>query len=167
MSAEERLFADLGRLGITHQLVEHQAVFTVEESSAIDRDMPGLHTKNLFLKDKKRQYWLLTVPNDIAVDLKALPAAIGCARVSFGNADDMLALLGLKPGSVTPLGAMNDSESRVRVVLDKSLTGPEQVNVHPLRNTATIGMSGVDLVRLLNEWEHEPVVVKIPVKEEA
>jgi len=167
MKPEDRLIADLERLGISYQIVEHEAVFTVEESSAIDRDMPGLHTKNLFLKDKKKKYWLLIVPNDIAVDLKALPTAIGCARVSFGNVDDMMALLGLKPGSVTPLGAMNDSKGRVTVVLDESLTGSEQINVHPLRNTATIGMDGTDLVRLLKSWDHDPVVVKIPVKEEA
>ena len=99
---EDRLYADLAALGIDWHLAEHEAVFTVEESAKLDRDLPGAHTKNLFLKDGAGQFWLVTVPSHIRVDLKQLPAAIGSKRLSFGKAEDMVRLLGVTPGSVTP-----------------------------------------------------------------
>jgi len=159
---EARLLADLAGLGIAFDIVEHIAVFTVEESRAIDRDIPGAHTKNLFLKDAAGQFWLVTVPAEMRVDLKALPAAIGAKRVSFGKGDDMERLIGVTPGSVTPLGAIADEGGAVRVVLDASLAAARRVNCHPLRNTATLGLSGADLVRALAHWGHDPLVVAVP-----
>lgn len=163
MDNEDRLFADLNALGIAHVVVEHQAVFTVDESSKIDRDMPGAHTKNLFLKDASGQFWLVTVSAQARVDLKALPVAIGSKRVSFGKADDMMALLGISPGSVTPLAAINDAAGKVKVVLAADLAAQDRINVHPLRNTATIGLSSADLIRLLTHWDHTPHIAEIPV----
>jgi Ala-tRNA(Pro) deacylase len=160
---EVRLYADLATLGIAHLVVEHDAVFTVEESSKLDREMPGAHTKNLFLKDAGGQFWLVTVPAHARVDLKALPAAIGSKRVSFGKAEDMAALLGVSPGSVTPLAAINDTAGLVRVVLAAELATQDRVNVHPLRNTATMGLSAVDLIRALTHWGHAPLIAPIPV----
>ncbi len=163
MNAEGRLFADLSALGIAHVVLEHQAVFTVEESSQIDRDMPGAHTKNLFLKDAAGQFWLCTVSAHDRVDLKALPSAIGSKRVSFGKADDMVALLGITPGAVTPLAAMNDAEGKVKIVLAADLAVQDRINIHPLRNTATLGLAFADLIRLLTHWDHAPHIVEIPV----
>lgn len=159
---EARLLADLEGLGIAFDIVEHIAVFTVEESRAVDHDIPGAHTKNLFLKDAGGQFWLVTVPADMRVDLKALPAAIGAKRVSFGKGEDMERLIGVSPGSVTPFGAIADESGAVRVVLDASLAAAPRVNCHPLRNTATLGLSGADLVRALAHWGHEPLVVAVP-----
>ena len=159
---EAQLFSDIAQLGIAFELVEHAAVFTVEESSKLDRDIPGAHTKNLFLKDAGGRFWLVTVPAAMRVDLKKLPQAIGSKRVSFGKADDMVRLLGISPGSVTPLAAIADDVSAVRVVLDAKLAASERINVHPLRNTATLGLSPSNLIQLLNHWGHEPVIATIP-----
>ena len=159
---ETQLFADIAQLGIAFELVEHEAVFTVEESSKLDRDIPGAHTKNLFLKDAGGQFWLVTVPADMRVDLKKLPQAIGCKRVSFGKAEDMMRLLGVSPGSVTPLAAIHDDDSHVTIVIDAGLAASDQINVHPLRNTATLGLSANDLLQLLKHWRHVPVVADIP-----
>lgn len=160
--SEAALYADLQSLGIAWTALEHEAVFTVEESEAIHGQMPGAHTKNLFLKDSGGAFYLVTVDHAIRVDLKALAPVIGAKKLSFGKAEDLLELLGLTPGSVTPLAAINDTGARVKVVLDERLAAANTVNVHPLRNTATIGLSGADLVRALAHWGHAPQVAAIP-----
>jgi Ala-tRNA(Pro) deacylase len=160
--SESRLYADLSLLEIEYELVEHEAVFTVEQSSKLDREIPGAHTKNLFLKDAAGQYWLVTVPAHMRVDLKQLPDAIGSKRVGFGKAEDMQRLLDIRPGSVTPLAAINDDQGAVAVVIDERLIEAERINVHPLRNTATISLSPQKLVKLLEHWQHMPLKVCIP-----
>ena len=156
------MFSDIAELGIAFELVEHAAVFTVEESSQLDRDIPGSHTKNLFLKDAGGQFWLVTVPAEMRVDLKKLPQAIGCKRVSFGKAEEMVRLLSISPGSVTPLAAIADDARSVTIVLDAGLAAAHRINVHPLRNTATLGLSPSNLIQLLKHWGHEPVIATIP-----
>ncbi len=162
MDAEQLLFERLKQLGIAWQLHEHDAVFTVEESVRLHESIAGAHTKNLFLKDAGGQFWLVTVPHDARVDLKALPAAIGSKKVSFGKPDDMERLLAVTPGSVTPLAAMNDVSGEVHVVLDSRLASEEWVHVHPLRNTATLGLSGPDLLRFLASFDHDAAVLLVP-----
>jgi Ala-tRNA(Pro) deacylase len=163
---EDRLYADLDGLEIPYHVTEHEAVFTVEQSQRIDRDLAGSHTKNLFLKDAAGQFWLVTVPAQARVDLKALPAAIGSKRVSFGQAQDMERLLGVTPGSVTPLAAINDISRSVIVVLDSVLADDGgKINVHPLRNTATITLAKSDLIRALCHWDHPPRIAIIPTLE--
>jgi Ala-tRNA(Pro) deacylase len=160
--SESRLFADIAALGIDYALIEHEAVFTVEESSKLDRDIPGAHTKNLFLRDAGGKYWLVTVPAHMRVDLKQLQHALGCKRVSFGKADDMVRLLGIAPGSVTPLAVINDAMGEVAVVLHAGLLDAGPINVHPLRNSATLGLAVHDLLRLLQHWNHKAVIAEIP-----
>jgi Ala-tRNA(Pro) deacylase len=162
LDAESQLYDDLRLLGIDHVVEEHQAVFTVAESIALHDALPGTHSKNLFLKDSDGVYWLVTVPAEIRVDLKALPAAIGSKRLSFGKAEDLDRLLGLTPGSVTPLGAINDTAGEVTVVLDREVAEAETVWVHPLRNTASLGISGDGLIAALRHWEHDPLIVSVP-----
>ena len=162
---EEGLLADLAALAIPFTAYEHIAVFTVEESRKVDADIPGAHTKNLFLKDKAGDFWLVTVPAEARVDLKALPQAIGCKRVSLGKPEDLMRLLGLTPGSVTPLAMINAAPGSIAVVLDAGLAQAPRVNVHPLRNTATVGLSGAHILDLLAHWGHEPRVAEIPVQE--
>ena len=163
MRGEAGLLTDLDALGIPFAAYEHVAVFTVAESDEVNAAIPGAHTKNLFLKDNGGAYWLVTVPGEARVDLKALPAAIGSKRVSFGKADDMERLLGITPGSVTPLAAINAEPGAITVVLDASLADAGLVNVHPLRNTATLGLSGAAVLDLLRHWGHGPLVAAIPV----
>lgn len=160
---EAGLLADLTSLAVPYAQNEHPAVFTVAESRALDRGIPGEHTKNLFLKDTAGAFWLVTVPAEARVDLKTLPQAIGCKRVSFGKAEDMERLLAISPGSVTPLAAINAPPGSLTVVLDAGLAAAERVNVHPLRNTATVGLAGSDVLRLLQCWAHTPLVVEVPL----
>lgn len=157
--------ADLKTLAIPFAEHHHPAVFTVEESRAIDSAIPGAHTKNLFLEDAGGTFWLITVPAEMRVDLKALPGAIGSKRLSFAKPPDMQALLGITPGSVTPLAMINAGPGTVTAVLDESLAEAARVNVHPLRNTATFGLAGSDVLRLLRHWRHEPLAVSIPMRD--
>lgn len=165
--AETQLYADLAALGIPFTRMDHPAVFTVAESQELNAQLPGAHTKNLFLKDKKGQYWLVTVRAELRVNLKMLPAAIGCDRVSFGNADDMQRLLGVSPGSVTALAIRNDTDNLVRLVLDDFLLTADVVNCHPLRNDATLSLAPADLLRAVRHWNHEPIIAAIPISEPA
>ncbi|OZA93591.1 MAG: DNA-binding protein [Erythrobacter sp. 34-65-8] len=163
MRGEAGLLADLASLAVPFAAHEHEAVFTVEQSSRVDADIPGRHTKNLFLKDTGGAFWLVTVPAEARVDLKALPAAIGCKRVSFGKPDNMARLIGIAPGSVTPLAMINAAPGSVTVVIDAGLAAADRMNVHPLRNTGTLGLAGADVLRLLRHWGHAPVIAPIPV----
>ncbi|WP_432769741.1 MAG: prolyl-tRNA synthetase associated domain-containing protein [Sphingopyxis sp.] len=165
MRGEAGLRDDLRALSIRFAEHDHAAVFTVAESDAVHAAMPGAHTKNLFLKDKGGAFWLVTVPSDARVDLKRLPAAIGSKHVSFGKAADMERLLGITPGSVTPLAAINAVPGSITVVIDAALADAYLVNVHPLRNTATLGLAGGAILDLLRRWGHDPLIATIPVQE--
>ncbi|MCC6924224.1 prolyl-tRNA synthetase associated domain-containing protein [Novosphingobium sp.] len=164
MSAEHELLSALDSQGIAWTIHEHEAVFTVEASARLHEEISGAHTKNLFLKDAGGQFWVVSAPHDASIDLKALPDAIGCRKVSFGKGEAMEELLGVSPGSVTPLAAFNDKAGAVKVVIDQRLAEAGTVNVHPLRNTATLGLSGADLVRFLAAHGHEPQVVLLPAR---
>jgi Ala-tRNA(Pro) deacylase len=153
---------DLDALEISHQVFEHSAVFSVEESRLIKTNMDCLHTKNLFLKDTGGAFFLLTVPADARIDLKRVHPILSCRRLSFGKPEAMDYLIGVAPGSVTPLAMINAEPGTITLVLDKSLTGDELVGVHPLRNTATVTLSGFDILRLANHWGHEPQIAELP-----
>ena len=151
--------ADLAALGISFESHEHVAVFTVAESRAIDRDIPGAHTKNLFLKDKKGRLWLISAAQDTVIDLKRAHRTLGSDRLSFGNETIMWETLGVRPGSVTALGLINDPDRRVTFVLDKALWDADIVNFHPLTNTATTALEQADFRRFLTLVGREPIVV--------
>ena len=113
------------------------------------------------MKDEGGAFWLVTAPADAAIDVKALRHKIGSKRLSFGKPEAMAELLGIEPGSVTPLAVINDTGGKVTLVLDTALTSDTMVNVHPLRNTATIGLSGSDLVRVAVDLGHPPRIVDV------
>ena len=162
MASEPDLLAALDRAGIAWTCDEHEPVFTVEASARLHAEIPGMHTKNLFLKDGSGQFWVVSAPHDAAINLQALPAAIGSKKVSFGKAEDMERLIGISPGSVTPLAAINDTAGLVRFVIDQRLAEAARVNVHPLRNTATLGLAGPALLQFLADSGHQPVVALLP-----
>jgi Ala-tRNA(Pro) deacylase len=151
------LFAYLDRLGIAHRTVTHQALFTVEQSRALRGTIPGGHTKNLFLKDKKGALFLVTAPEDAVIELKSLHRRLQASgRFSFGSAELMRETLGIEPGAVTPFAAINDTGRRVQVVLDATLMQHETINCHPLTNTMTTSIARADLLRFLEETGHPP-----------
>src|SRR6186997_918562 len=123
------LFATFDRLGIKHSTVSHPPLFTVEQSQALRGRIPGAHTKNLFLKDKKSALYLVVAEEEAAIDLKGLHRLLGATgRFSFGSADLLAEVLGVQPGSVTPFGAMNDAAGRINVVLDTDLMRHDVIN---------------------------------------
>jgi len=153
----DELFAYLDTLGIAHKTVTHPAVFTVEEARALRGAVPGGHTKNLFLRDKKGAAYLVVAPEDAAIELRALHRLLGASgRFSFGSAELMGEVLGVAPGSVTPFAAINDKERRVTVVLDAALLAHETLNFHPLVNTATTTISRDGLLKFLAATGHTP-----------
>ena len=159
---DKDLFAFLDSLGIAHRTKEHEPVFTVAESVSLRDEIPGGHTKNLFIRDKKGRYFLLTVEENATVDLKTVHTLIGgSGRVSFGSAEKLMEYLGVVPGSVTAFGAINDTEHQVTFVLDADLMQEEIINCHPLRNSATTSISRDDLIRFMAATGHEPIVLKV------
>lgn len=157
------LFARLDSLGVAHETQHHPAVFTVEESKRLRGVLPGAHVKNLFVKDKKSRLFLISAVEDTRIDLKRAHELIGgSGRVSFGSAELLREALGVEPGSVTPFAAINDAAGRVTVVLDARLMEHDRINVHPLVNTMTTGVSREGLLAFLRSTGHEPVVVAFP-----
>ena len=150
------LFAYLTGLGIAHITVTHPPLFTVEQSQALRGTIPGGHTKNLFLKDKKDAVFLVVAPEEACVDLKTLHHRLGAARFSFGSADLMRELLGVEPGAVTAFGVINDTERRISVVIDAGLMENATINCHPLVNTMTTSIGRDDLVKFLSATGHVP-----------
>jgi Ala-tRNA(Pro) deacylase len=153
------LFAFLDRHQIAHSTLEHEAVFTVEEGPEMKARLPGGHTKNLFLKDAKGRLWLISALDDTQIDLKTIHKTIGAARLSFGNAELMFETLGVRPGSVTAFGLINDPDHRVTFVVDAALLAREPLNFHPLINTATTAVSKAGFLAFLKALGVEPLVV--------
>jgi Ala-tRNA(Pro) deacylase len=158
-AAPADLFAFLDRHGVAHRTVEHAAVFTVGEGDEIKADLPGGHSKNLFLKDAKGRLWLISALGESTIDLKRLPSVIGSARLSFGSAELMVQTLGVTPGSVTAFGLINDPAHAVTFVIDAALLACDPVNFHPLTNTATTAVSREGFFSFLAALGVEPVVV--------
>jgi len=165
---EQALLAFLDQLGIEHRTYHHTPVFTVEEARAArvsaEGGMPGAHTKNLFVRDKKKRRALVTIEENRKVDLSSLADAIGLSRLSFGSADSLKDYLGVLPGSVTPFGLFN---ARVAAggtpplvfAIDTTLLEAEIVNIHPLHNAATTALRPADLMHFVRACGYEPVLV--------
>ena len=160
-ATRDQLMARLAELAIATETAEHEAVFTVAESDRLHRELPGGHTKNLFLKDGKDKLWLVVAASHTPVDLKALPKAIGSARLSFGKPDLLMEVLGVAPGSVTALSLINDKARRVSVVVDERLMQYDSINCHPLVNTATTRIARDDLIAFMRACGHEPRVINL------
>ncbi|SDG34969.1 prolyl-tRNA synthetase associated domain-containing protein [Roseospirillum parvum] len=143
------LMGFLEALGIAGQTFTHPPVNTVEEALTHWAAIPGVHAKNLFLKDAGGQLWLVVVPFARRVDLKALPRQIGSKRLSFGRGTLLEEVLGVLPGSVTPLAMINDAEGRVKLVLDAWMMAQPRLAFHPLENTATVSLGNADFRRFL------------------
>jgi len=155
------LFARLEELGIVTATVEHEPIFTVEQSKALRERLPGAHTKNLFLADKDGMLVLVVAKDDTKVDLKGLARRLGAGRFSFGKAEQLEAVLGVPAGSVTPFALINPSTRDVVVVVDKALMDFAEVNCHPLQNTATTRLKTADLLRFIEACGHKPRILPL------
>jgi Ala-tRNA(Pro) deacylase len=159
---ERSLMERLEALGIETTTHRHPPVRTVEEAKALRGSLDGRHIKNLFLRDKKRTMWLLTVQEDREVDLKALRRQLGAkGNLSFGKAELLGEALGVEPGAVTPFAVMNDADGRVTMVLEGSVLDGGPINAHPLHNEATTSIEPADLMRFLEACDHAPLLLSL------
>jgi Ala-tRNA(Pro) deacylase len=161
-ASPEDLLAYLATLSIETETIDHPPLHTVEDSRALRGDIAGGHTKNLFVKDKKSNVFLLVLGEATVVDLKRVHERIGAqGRVSFGSADLLEEVWGVRPGAVTPFGAINDKGGTVRVVLDEAMMRHERLNFHPLVNTRTTELKSADLIKFLRATGHEPLIAAL------
>lgn len=154
MNSIEKLFDKLSHLKINYQLYEHEAFYTVEESSKLksDLNLKGAHTKNLFLRDKKRKIFLISCMDNTDVDLKNLKNIIPAqGNLSFGSPDLLNEKLGVKPGSVSPYALINNSEKDVNFYIDKNILNEKLCNFHPLINTKTIQLETIDFIKFIQD----------------
>lgn len=158
----EDLLAFLADLGIAVTTIRHPPLFTVADSQALRGEIDGGHTKNLFLKDKKDNYFLLTLEEDAEIDLKQIHHTIGAAsRVSFGKPDQLFAHLGITPGAVSAFAVLNDTQGAVKMIFDEKLLRHAVINAHPLTNEATTSIDRDDLLRFVAATGHVPLVLKL------
>ncbi len=162
------IYKSLDDIGIAYEEVSHEPLMTVGDSKHLRGKIDGLHVRNMFLRDKKKRYWLLVVEEDQAVNLKALKRHLQASgSLSFASAEDLWDILEVKPGSVTPLAVINDASKQVEVLLDSQLfvTG-ERINSHPLRNDRTIGIKSDDLLKFIKHYHKEPKFIDFAAVQE-
>ena len=159
---KQEVYDFLTSRGIEYEVTEHGAVFNMEEMSHVELPHPEADAKNLFVRDdKKRNYYLITVKGDKRVDLKKFREEHGTRSLSFASENDLMNLLGLIPGAVTPLGILNDSERKVKFFLDEELVNVGLIGVHPNDNTATVWLKTTELIDIITEHGNEVEAVRI------
>jgi len=148
--------------GIEYSSYNHPAVFTVEEANRLVPDLPGIHTKNLFLRDKKAaQFFLLVCGDDKQVDLKQLSAQIGVKNLSLASDERLQQNLGITPGAVSILALVNDSSGKVQLLIDEDVKKAAAITAHPLVNTATLVLEQAALQKFLEIIAHSVRVVTL------
>lgn len=160
-TSPDQLFAHLEGLGIRTKTVQHPPVFTVDEAKALRGDLPGAHIKNLFLRNKKGEMWLVVAEESRPIDLKALGERLGAGRLSFGSPERLMSYLGVVPGAVTPFALINDRQGQVRVAIDKEILGQNPVNCHPLANDMTTAIAPRDLLAFIESSGHKPMILDL------
>jgi Ala-tRNA(Pro) deacylase len=149
--------------GVEYEVTEHEAVYNMEELDAVDLPYPGDDAKNLFVRDdKKRNYYLITVRGDKRVDLKEFRKTYETRPLRFASEDDLMAIMKLIAGAVTPLGLLNDDECKVQLYIDEDfLAGEGRIGVHPNDNTATVWLQAKDLIKLIEEHGNTVHVITV------
>lgn len=152
MYGKKEIYALLDERGIEYEAIEHEAVYNIEEADALNLPHREAGTKNLFIKDdKKRNYYLVVIPSAQRLDLKALKDKLDSRPLKFANETELMDILGLIPGQVTPLGTLNDSEHKVKVVIS-SYFRDGLMDAHPNDNTATVILKTDDVMALLKSF---------------
>ena len=159
-TSPETLMDTLTSLDISFTTHTHPPMRTVEDARAFRVDLPGAHIKNLYLRDRKKRNFLVVAQEDRQIDLKSFESQIGSDRLSFGSADRLFEMLGVRPGAVSPLTLINDPEQKVQLILDADLAGQPCVYAHPLVNDMTLGLSGADLLRFIAYTGHQPQLLR-------
>ncbi|MDO5307701.1 MAG: prolyl-tRNA synthetase associated domain-containing protein [bacterium] len=160
---KQEIYDFLKNQNIWNEITEHKAVYNMAELSEIDVPYPEADAKNLFVRDdKKRNYYLITVKGDKRVNLKEFKQKNNTRQLSFASEKDLLEIMNLTPGSVTPLGVLNDKENKVIVFIDKDFKeGPNIIGVHPNDNTATVWLKVKDLINIIKEHGNKVEIVEM------
>lgn len=153
------IFEILSELSIKYQLLEHKAVYTVEEAKNLEDMIEGLGCKNLFLKDKHHNYYLYVLEEDKKANLKELASFLTTQKLTFAASEELKEILNLEPGSVTPLSIINDKDNKCTVILDKDIEN-KKILLHPNTNTKTISMEYTDLIKVINYTNHKYLIYK-------
>ena len=156
MIFKDDLIKILNDNGFEYFVEEHAPLFTVEDSKSLRGQIEGAHSKNLFLKDAKANFFLISIEESASIDLKKTMQQIQSKKLSFAKLEYLQDILGIEPGSVSPFALLNDTKKQVKFYLDRSFLDSETVNFHPLINTATVNISPQNLIELIEKY-HNPV----------
>lgn len=149
---------------VRYKLFEHKAVFTCAEAREVAPDLPGVATKNLFLRDDKgKRHFILVTPDNKQVDLKRLGSELGVKQLGLASAERLQRFMGLEPGAVTLLGIVNDGENLVEVLLDKELANAEAICCHPLVNTSTLVIPWEDVLKFCSATKHVVQLIEVSI----
>ena len=151
----------LDKLGIEYKIFDHDPIFTVAEGEHLKANIPGVHCRNLYMRDKKKNNYLLVLANETEVDLKKLSDLFESGRLSFGSSDRLWEHLGIRPGSVNPFTIMNDTNDKVRLFLDADMMDAEIVNYHPMDNAQTISLKPSDLIKFIESLYHNYTIIDL------
>lgn len=159
------IFAFLTGLGIAYLRFDHEPVYTCEDANLLNPDIPGIKTKNLFLRDRKgKRHFLLVVRDDKNVDLTLLSEQLAVNRLALASAERLATYLATQPGSVSILDVIHDPESRVELVIDQDVWRAEELQCHPFVNTSTLVISLADMRRLLQELGRGVSIIDVPLR---
>ena len=159
MHNEQSLLKILDELEIKYDYRAHEPVFTCEQANAAFPEHKGAHCKNLFLKDADGKKWLVVIPDNRRADLKALAEKIASKRLSFCSAEEMQELLGVGPGSATPMAVINDLKNQVTLAIDEIVMGWDIIRCHPMTNAATIAIGNADFKKFIRHANHDIQVI--------
>jgi len=160
-TSPEQLMKKLRELDIPFDLYEHPAIFTVAEGDSLKGDIPGCHTRNMFLRTKKKQNFLVTLCAETLVDLKKLEELLGVKHFSFGSPDRLMEILGVQPGSVTPLSVMNADPGSITIILEEKMMAADLAAYHPLINTMTVTLTPQNLLKFMHHLGHKPQIINL------
>jgi Ala-tRNA(Pro) deacylase len=161
LETQKELLETLDTIGIKYENHEHPAVYTVEEADMHHDGIEGVHSKNLFFKDKKKQLFLVVTLSEKPIQIKEVAKKIGAKSPSFGKPDLLAEVLGVIPGAVTPFAVINDESRRVKVILDEEMMENDLLNFHPIVNTATTTIHSKDLVRFMEHCGQEFEIIRL------
>ncbi len=160
-TSPQHLLTLLDTLSVSYTLHHHVAVHSVEDATDVDQQVEATGCRNLFLRDKKKKMFLLTVQNDTAIDLKKLEKRLSCGRLSFGSAERLFDNLGVRPGSVCPFSIMNDKDHNVTLILEEDMMRQDKVAYHPMQNTMTVALTPQDLIKFLDHINHPYEIIDL------
>lgn len=159
MKTKDDLFEFFTKLGIAYKNYEHEPLFTVEQADKVTHSIPGTHIKNLFLKDDNGQLWLIVAEAHAKIELKKVAQLVKAPKLRFADAQLLMEHLGVTPGSVTPFGLINDTNHKIKVIVDNTILTGEIINAHPLENSATTSIAIDDFNKFLNAMGHRVIII--------